>query len=372
VSKILVVHFSLSPGGSTEGAIGDAVALRNEGFEVGFASEPGSRAPDVRAHGMRLHRLYFVDSGRYPAWVRYLLGAPVSSALLLYFVVRHGYRYLYVQHRQSGIPSTVVAWLTGAKYVFISRSELGRFNRGRFLTPLGRHILAVSEQGKRNLMTYFRATGDSITVVPNATRTDVRTAGEGARRAFRARWNIAFDQPIVACVAMLVGIKAHDVLLAAWAQVVQCHSNAVLVLAGDGPLKDVLRRRCRELEITDSVRFLGLVDDVSIVYSCARFVVLASRSEGLPRSILEASAHGLPSVATAVSGVPEIVIPERTGLLVEPGEPKQLAQAMMRLLSDAGLRDRLGGGARELVIAKHSMEHRQRALSCYFRSLEGA
>ena len=370
--NILLVHSALSAGGSTDLAISDAVGLRSQGFEVGFASEPGRRTEDMRAQGIRLHRLYFVDPGRYPAWVRYLLGVPVSTALLLYFVIRYGYRYLYVQHRQSGIPSTLVAHFTGAKYVFISHSELGRLNRGRLLTPLGRNVIAVSDQVKRNLITYFRTAPDRVTVIPNATRTEVRQAGEAARMAFREKWDISPDQPVVACVAMLVEIKAHDVLLRAWARLVRHHPRAVLVLTGEGPLRQWLEELSRKLGITETVRFVGFVEDLAVVYSCASLVVLASRSEGLPGAILEASAYGVPAVATAVSGTPEIVLPERTGLLVEPDDPEQLARAIARLLSDENLRERLGRAARELVVRKYSMESRQRTLADYFRGLERA
>src|SRR5207245_9252738 len=113
-SRILTVHFALTLGGATQVAIDDAVALRSRGFDVGFASEPGVLEKDLDARAIRRHRLYCVDPERYPRWFRYLVGIPVTTILLFLYVLRSKYDCLYVQHRQSGIPSTVVSWITGA------------------------------------------------------------------------------------------------------------------------------------------------------------------------------------------------------------------------------------------------------------------
>jgi glycosyltransferase involved in cell wall biosynthesis len=237
------------------------------------------------------------------------------------------------------------------------------------LTPLGHHIIVISEQVKRNIINYFHIPACRVTVIPNATRTDVVREDEDALRAFDEKWSIPPGSQVVACVAMLVEVKAHDILLSAWKQVMRHFPQAVLILAGDGPLKEHLQAQCVQIEATQGVRFLGFVDNISIVYSRASFVVLPSRSEGLPISILEAFSYGLPAVATAVSGTPEIVIPEKTGLLVEPENPEQLSQSIMRLLSDSQLRRRLGQAGRQLVVEKYSSGVRELAIGNYFRTL---
>ena len=369
VSKILVVLHALRPGGAEGVAVYDAISLSNQGFAVGLASERGTLEKELHARAIRFHRLYFVDPERYPKWLRYLLGLPISTVILFDLVLRHKYDCLYVHHRQSGIPSTVVSWLTGAKYVFISSSEQGKYNRGRFLTPLGQHVIAVSEQVKRNVITNFHVPVRMVTVIPNATKTDVVKVDEKSLRAFDEEWSIPTGSQVVACVASLVKVKGHDILLSAWKQVIYHFPQAVLILTGDGPLKKRLQSQCKQLGIAQCVRFLGYVDDISIIYSRASLVVLASRSEGLPLCILEAFAYGLPAVATAVSGTPEIVMPEKTGLLVEPDNPEQLAQAIMRLLSDTQLRQQLGQAGRHLVVEKYSASMRELVLGYYFRDL---
>jgi glycosyltransferase involved in cell wall biosynthesis len=350
-------------------ALQDAGLLQQQGFVVAFACGRGGLEGNIRAKGIRFHSLYLVNPEKYPRWIRYLAGIPITTILLLFYVMYHKYDCLYVQHRQSGIPSILVSRLTGAKYIFIAHNELGQFNHGRLLTPLGNHIIAVSAKVKDNAVHCFQIPAHNIAVIVNATQTEVVKADELSLSTFNTRWSIPPEAPTVAYVAMLVEIKAHDILFEAWRMVLCSFPQAILILAGEGPLKGRLQHYCAHLGIKSNVRFLGYVDDLSLVYSRADCTVLSSRSEGLPLSILESFAYGLPAVATAVSGIPEIVHNERTGLLVEPDNPNQLADALNRLLAHADLRRELGAAGRRLVEQSYSLRARERALGNYFRCL---
>ena len=100
------------------------------------------------------------------------------------------------------------------------------------------------------------------------------------------------------------------------------------------------------------VFFLGIRTDVSGLLSCCDVGVLASLAEGLPNAVLEYMASGLPTVATSVGGVPEIIENEVSGLLVPPGNPAALAHAILRLVNDEELRGRLAKAGRERMLAK--------------------
>jgi glycosyltransferase involved in cell wall biosynthesis len=97
------------------------------------------------------------------------------------------------------------------------------------------------------------------------------------------------------------------------------------------------------------VHFLGFRSDVAEVLNAFDVFVLPSLYEGLPNAVLEAMACGLPVVATKVDGTPEAVIDGQSGILVPPADPKRLEEALVRVLSDAPLRRRLGRGARKRV-----------------------
>ena len=360
--SILVIHGVLKPGGSSRVAIDDALGLKQQGWRVGCAAQPGAWSQELAEAGVRLHRLYLLNSFRYPIWLRLSVGLPLNTLLLLYLVLRWRYRYLYLHHRQLGIACELVALLTGAHYIFVAHVE---FRGGRAATRLGKNILAVSKRVKEYLITQFGVEPARIQVLPNAVKIKTRALDEKSEAELRREWGIKPASPVIACVALLNEQKAHHILLDAWVDVTDRFPDAVLLLAGDGPLRQPLEIQAIRLGIADKVRFLGMVRDVSKIYAMARFVVLSSAWEGMPLTLLEASAYGLPAVATRVSGTPEVVRHEQTGLLVEPGDPVSLGRAIIRLLENHSLRQQLGAAASEMSVTEFSPEQRLRKLIQY-------
>ncbi len=141
---------------------------------------------------------------------------------------------------------------------------------------------------------------------------------------------------LVLAVGRLVELKNHELAIRAIAGV----PDAVLAIAGDGPLRPRLERVAEEEGVFGRVRFLGVRPDVRAVMGAADAIVLPSRSEGLPLSALEALASGTPLVATNVRGLRELVADGQNALLV-PEEPEALAAALRRVLDDPELSARL-------------------------------
>jgi glycosyltransferase involved in cell wall biosynthesis len=342
--------------------IDDAVGLKQQGWRVGCAAQPGAWSRELADAGVRLHRLYLLSSGRYPIWLRLSVGLPLNTLLLLYIVLRWRYRCLYLHHRQLGIACEFVAHLTGVRYVFMAHVE---FRGGRAATRLGKNILAVSKKVREHLITQFGVEPARIQVLPNAVKIKVMVLDVESEEELRREWGIKPTSPIAACVALLDEQKAHHVLLDAWIAVNGRFPDAVLLLAGDGPLRPSLEAQVARLGITDKVRFLGMVTDIGKVYALAHFVVLSSAWEGMPLTLLEACAYGLPAVATRVSGTPEVVRHEQNGLLVEPGDKVSLGQAIIRLLENDPLRRRLGAAAAEMSLTQFDPDQRLRKLIQY-------
>jgi glycosyltransferase involved in cell wall biosynthesis len=150
-------------------------------------------------------------------------------------------------------------------------------------------------------------------------------------------------------VARLDRLKGHDVLLKALAWMKE---DAELLIVGDGPERGALEVLAAELGVQDRVRFAGFRKDVPDLLAASDFFVLPSRTEGLPLSVLEAMAHGLPSIATPVGGVPEALNGEECGILVPVDDVHRLAAVMGTLVGDPQLRRRLGAAA-ETRVRKH-------------------
>jgi glycosyltransferase involved in cell wall biosynthesis len=149
------------------------------------------------------------------------------------------------------------------------------------------------------------------------------------------------------CLGRLGARKGTFDLLAALARLAPQHADMRLLLGGDGDL-DAVRKSARELGLADRVELLGWIsgDAKHRALERADVYVLPSYNEGLPMSVLEAMAAGLPIVSTPVGGIPEAVTDGREGFLVPPGDVEQLAQRISRLLADGNLRREMGDRAR--------------------------
>jgi glycosyltransferase involved in cell wall biosynthesis len=143
-------------------------------------------------------------------------------------------------------------------------------------------------------------------------------------------------------------------------------------IAGDGPDRERLVAEIDRLGLAAAVDLLGTQPDVGALLDAADVFVLSSTSEGLPMSVLEAMAAGLPVVASAVGGVPELVDGE-TGALVAPADPGALAAALARLVGEPQLRERLGAAGRRRAEAEFGLAEFQRAhLDVYRAALAAA
>lgn len=157
-------------------------------------------------------------------------------------------------------------------------------------------------------------------------------------------------------VGRLDAIKNHELMLRAFSLVLARHPSARLVLVGDGPQRAALEALIDELGVRAQVDLPGFRTDVGELLSSADVFLMSSRYEGISIALLESMRAGLPAVATRVGGIPETVLPERTGLLVESGDTEAFAQAMLRLASSAELRRDFGTAARAFQQREFSLE----------------
>jgi len=169
----------------------------------------------------------------------------------------------------------------------------------------------------------------------------------------------------VLSVRRLVYKNGLDTLLEAVPYVVKNHPDVLFVVAGKGPSRKVVETRIKELKIQNNIKLAGFVPDelLPTYYGAADHFVLPSASgEGLPLVLLEAMACGLPVTATAVGGTPEILKHNKNGVLVPPIDPKAMAEALTKLLSDEKLGQTLGEEARRTVEERFTWKENVRQL----------
>lgn len=198
--------------------------------------------------------------------------------------------------------------------------------------------------------------------------------GVDAEAVLRARTELGLgDGPVVGTVARLSPEKGVDVLLRALADVMQRVPTLTAVIVGGGPEAASLRQLAAELNLGRGVRFLGTRGDIAVLNRLFDLFVLPSREEACPVALLEAMAAGRAVVATRVGGSPELVTHGADGWLVQPENPRVLADAIVMLLADIHGRKVLGAAARDKVAAQFTREHMVSAtMACYRRMVAGS
>jgi glycosyltransferase involved in cell wall biosynthesis len=178
--------------------------------------------------------------------------------------------------------------------------------------------------------------------------------------------------PVIVNVGALVGHKGQRFLIEAMPQVLREVPDAHLIIFGEGELRAALERQVKQLSIARRVLLPGFREDVLSLMKTADLLVMSSVTEGLGSAVLDAMAMGLPVVGTRAGGIPEAVVPDVTGVLVEPSDPRALAEAIVSLLKDADRRRSYGEAGRRRVTEHFGVDRLvDGTLQCYRRFGQG-
>ncbi len=202
---------------------------------------------------------------------------------------------------------------------------------------------------------------------------------ERYRASAESRFNAPESDPTapirLAFAARLDHVKGLTILLDAMAQVNRDRRAAGLPevhleVAGDGPKRADFESHARKVGLADAVQFLGYVSQADVADLLARsdIYVLPSFAEGVPVSLMEPQASGIPVIATQVGGVSELVIDGETGFVVPPGDVDALATCIQKLADDRTLRTQLGTAGRKIVVEHFNSEEEARRLAALFRA----
>lgn len=164
------------------------------------------------------------------------------------------------------------------------------------------------------------------------------------------------DHLVIGIIARLADVKGHSVLIRALPKVLKRFPNAQLLIVGEGKEEENLRRLVQQLNIGEHVTFMSIVNRTAEILPLFDVSVLPSLDEGLGISIMEAQIMGVPVIATNVGGIPSLIKDGETGLLVNPGDPDALADAIIRVLNDKELAKRLGTQAREFILREFNSD----------------
>jgi len=271
--------------------------------------------------------------------------------------------------RRAGIPIVAVSrgW-TWENLKVRAYEALDRVNL-RFVD----HVVAVSD-GQGTRVRHAGVPSTRMSVIRNAARLNAFAEpdpefGDKLRGLFPADSPLS---PIVLAAGRLSPEKGFDVLLEAVPSILRRHPNARFVLFGEGAERAKLEARVSELGLTGRFALPGFSAELDRFLPWADVIVLPSYTEGLPNVALEASAAGVPIVATAVGGTPEVVADGATGLLVPSGQPVAMAAALNRLLDSGELRQSMGDAGHRRMREQFTFEAQAERYRALFEKLIAA
>jgi glycosyltransferase involved in cell wall biosynthesis len=201
----------------------------------------------------------------------------------------------------------------------------------------------VCQAGVDRYIRVGAAPANKIRFMPNGVEAGRYSESIGQRGEMRAKLGLG-DDFVWLAAGNLREAKDYATMLEAFQQVLAAKPEARLLIAGDGPLRTRLESETARKGMARAVHFLGGRDDVPALMRASDGFLMSSLFEGMPLVLLEASASGLPIVATRVGGVPEVVVDRESGILVNSGHPATLARACLKIMNETPER-RLALGA---------------------------
>ena len=226
------------------------------------------------------------------------------------------------------------------------------FSRARYLAAA--HIVAVSHFVEQSVLAAgFPATSVLVIYDGVSIPTEISKA---QRESARKELGIPPEHTCIGNVAAFVPEKGYELLITAFAQLRKKTSACSLLLRGDGPQRLNLESLVQKLQLAESVKFLPSTVDSETVFAAIDVFAFPSHVEPLGSALLAAMAHGLPVVAIARGGIPEVVDSRKNGIMVDGLDPETFASAIASLMERRDESKRLGNAARETIISRFSAD----------------
>lgn len=221
-------------------------------------------------------------------------------------------------------------------------------------------IICVSDRVRESLIEWIPIIKSKVVVINNGVPI--------LNNSVNVKQNKIYD---ILFMGRLEKIKGLDVLLNAMKIIVEKSYNLKLAIVGHGSLKNYLVNLTKMLKIENNIIFINSVHNIKSIMEISKLLVLPSKYEGLPMIVLEAMSNNIPVISTKVGGITELIKDKYNGILVEPNNPEDLANAILTLLYDERLYNFIKKNAFETVKKYYNINtHTERILSLYKEMLE--
>jgi glycosyltransferase involved in cell wall biosynthesis len=309
----------------------------------------------LEAEGLEVYSLNMRNEATLAGWFDSLRALVL---LVLYFlrerpVIVHSFLF------RANIIARIAGYLSGVPVIISSVRVMGGERDyhhfvDRLTAFMTDHFVAVSNAVKDHIVRKAHLSERKVSTIYNGIA--VANSNDFDMSALMSSVGLKHGERIIMTAGRLHRQKGYDHLMQALSMVQESFPGIKLLILGDGEEEKNLKKLAHLLELTEKIVFLGLRSDVGHLLQCSELFVLPSRWEGFPNAVLEAMAAGKPVVATAVGGIPELVVDGVTGILVPPEDARALAEAIMGMLSHDERAKAMGEAGRQRVQQYFSMD----------------
>ncbi|MFH1783743.1 MAG: glycosyltransferase family 4 protein [bacterium] len=382
MSKIKVLHIitRLDKGGSAKNTLLTVSRLDKEKYDAtllsGHISDPkGEIADFITRH--KLDYFFVVDLVRQISLLK-----DIRAFWKIYrFIKEKKFDIVHTHSSKAGIIGRWAAKLAGVRIIVhaphghIFYGYFGYFKNNLFISLerltglITSRIITLTQIGKEDHIKYKIAKADKFIPLYSGIEVEKFSGFRANTNEEKKKRNIPQGAPVIGTVTRLDPVKGNQYLISSLSEVVKFFPALKVIIVGGGSEKEKLKRYAIELGLSGNVVFIGLCDDIRPVVSTFDVFVLSSVNEGMGRCLLEAQALGIPVVATNVGGIPEVVRDGLTGILVPARDPKAMAEAIIKLLKDKSLREKMSEAARKWVGYRFNIESMVEKISDLYQEL---
>lgn len=353
--KIIYLYSQMTPknqqtqtlfaGGAQKKTYEVASYFSSRGFDVYLASDDYSHSKIVsqlKSSGIKHIQIPFRSGGLKQIECLFKLIATICY---------HRIGLIHSNDRWTAMFGRIASILTCTTMIYTARNIFNDKKLSHFF--FGKHIIAVSQAVKNNLIDYFQVPPQNVDVIYNGT--DIHHSDKKERSVIKEQFGLKGDNKLICVIGRLSEEKGLRYLFHALAVVVKKHPMLKVFLVGDGKLRNELIQLSKDLKVEDHIFFCGNRSDVAAFIDLCDFSVMPSLWEGMPGSVIESIMLGTPAVATSVGGTPEIIEIGVNGLLVPPKDSNELSKAICCMLDNPEMVQNMGKNAKLIAKKKFTL-----------------
>ena len=348
--KILILNTHLNTGGITSYLLTLCRGLCDSGHQVWLGSSGGERSVEFERMGVNLVEIDLKTKSDLSPKI-YKAVEPFTK-----LIQQQKIEIVHSHTRVTQVLGRLLQRKVGTGYTATCHGFFKPRLSRRLAPCWGDVTIAISQAVYDHLLDDFGRPSDRIELIENGIDLK-RFSTPDADDILDSRKSLGItDDPVIGIIARLSDVKGIDVLIRAMQQVTEKNPNAKLVILGQGKEEHALKNLTRDLDLQETVKFFPTVNATQTSLAAFDVFVMPSRQEGLGLSVMEAQACGCAVVASRVGGLVSLIEDGKTGLLVDPENSSQLANALIRLLEDRPLAQQLGVNAQKFIRQNYSAD----------------